>query len=123
MATKRLLAVLLAGVTALGLTACASAQLSAVTYDSNSFAPDSASTATSIATGHKAYSGSSNVDETGTKKYTTIAEKLKEQKGREIGVISSVNINHATPAAFCAHQASRRSYYEILRSIPSWLLW
>ena len=26
---------------------------SAVTYDSNSFAPDSASTATSIATGHK----------------------------------------------------------------------
>ena len=39
---------------------------SAVTYDSNSFAPDSASTATSIATGYKTYSGSINVDETGT---------------------------------------------------------
>lgn len=30
-----------------------------------------------------------------------------------VGVISSVNLNHATPAAFYAHQASRSSYYEI----------
>ena len=28
-------------------------------------------------------------------------------------MISSVNINHATPAAFYAHQASRNNYYEI----------
>ncbi|WP_295619958.1 alkaline phosphatase [uncultured Intestinimonas sp.] len=86
---------------------------SAVTYDSNSFAPDSASTATSIATGYKTYSGSINVDETGTISYETIAEKLRDQKDWEIGVITSVNLNHATPAAFYAHQASRSSYYEI----------
>ncbi len=86
---------------------------SAVTYDSNSFAPDSASTATSISTGHKTYSGSINVDETGTVAYETIAEQLKAQKDYKIGVISSVNLNHATPAAFYAHQASRNSYYEI----------
>jgi len=86
---------------------------SAVTYDSNSFAPDSASTATSISTGHKTYSGSINVDESGTIEYETIAEQLKAQKGWEIGVITSVNLNHATPAAFYAHQASRSSYYEI----------
>ena len=86
---------------------------SAVTYDSNSFAPDSASTATSIATGYKTYSGSINVDETGTKEYETIAEQLKAQKGYEIGVITSVNLNHATPAAFYAHQASRNDYYDI----------
>ena len=85
----------------------------AVTYDSNSFAPDSASTATSIATGHKTYSGSINVDETGTVEYETIAEQLKAQKGYEIGVITSVNLNHATPAAFYAHQASRNDYYDI----------
>ena len=85
----------------------------AVTYDSNSFAPDSASTATSIATGHKTYSGSINVDETGTIEYETIAEQLKAQKGYEIGVITSVNLNHATPAAFYAHQASRSNYYDI----------
>ena len=86
---------------------------SAVTYDSCSFAPDSASTATSIATGYKTYSGMINVDETGSVQYETIAEKLHEQKGWKIGVISSVNLNHATPAAFYAHQASRNDYYEI----------
>lgn len=86
---------------------------SAVTYDSNSFAPDSASTATSIATGHKTYSGSINVDETATKTYETITEKVHEQKGMKVGIISSVNLNHATPAAFYAHQASRNDYYDI----------
>ena len=86
---------------------------SAVTYDSCSFAPDSASTATSIATGYKTYSGMINTDETGTKTYETIAEKLHEQKDWKVGIISSVNINHATPAAFYAHQASRNNYYEI----------
>ena len=86
---------------------------SAVTYDACSFAPDSASTATSIATGKKTYSGMINVDITGAIPYETIAEKLHKQLGWKIGVISSVNLNHATPAAFYAHQASRNNYYEI----------
>ena len=86
---------------------------SAVTYDSCSFAPDSASTATSIATGKKTYSGMINVDESGATPYETIAEKLHAQKGWKVGVISSVNLNHATPAAFYAHQTSRNNYYEI----------
>ena len=86
---------------------------SAVTYDSNSFAPDSASTATSISTGHKTYSGSINVDETATVEYETITEKVHDQLGMKVGVITSVNLNHATPAAFYAHQASRNDYYDI----------
>lgn len=86
---------------------------SAVTYDSTSFCPDSASTATSLSTGHKTYSGTINMDETFTKSYETIAEQLKAQKGFKIGVVSTVNLNHATPAAFYAHQQSRGSYYEI----------
>ena len=92
---------------------------SAVTYDSNSFAPDSASTATSISTGHKTYSGSINVDETGTIEYETIAEQLKAQKGWEIGVITSVNLNHATPAAFYAHQKTRKNYYAIGKELAA----
>lgn len=48
-----------------------------------------------------------------SKEYETIAEKLKAQKGYKIGILSSVNLNHATPAAFYAHQASRSSYYDI----------
>ena len=86
---------------------------SAVTYDSNSFCPDSASTATSLSTGHKTYSGTINMDETGSTPYETITEKVHEQLGMSVGVISSVNLNHATPAAFYAHQASRNDYYEI----------
>ncbi|MGN8633014.1 alkaline phosphatase [Blautia sp. HCP3S3_G3] len=86
---------------------------SAQTYDSTSFCPDSASTATSIATGHKTYSGTINMDEKMETPYETIAEKLKDQLGYKIGILSSVNLNHATPAAFYAHQASRNSYYEI----------
>ena len=86
---------------------------SAQTYDSSSFAPDSSSTATSIATGNKTYSGRLNIDIGGFTKFETIAEKLKAQKDYKIGVVTSVNINHATPGAFYAHQTSRSEYYAI----------
>ncbi|MFA9466704.1 MAG: alkaline phosphatase [Velocimicrobium sp.] len=86
---------------------------SAQTYDATSFAPDSASTATSIFTGKKTHSGTINMDITKTKKYTTIAEQLKAQKGFKIGVVTTVNLNHATPAATYAHQPSRKNNYEI----------
>lgn len=87
---------------------------SVTTYDSTSFCPDSASTATSIATGYKTESGVINMCPwTRDVPYETIAEKLHSQKGYKVGVISTVNIDHATPAAFYAHQASRRNYYEI----------
>ena len=86
---------------------------SAKTYDSTSFAPDSASTATSISTGNKTYSGTINMDTSMTESFETITEKLKAQKNYKIGIITSVNLNHATPAAFYAHQPSRANYYEI----------
>ncbi len=86
---------------------------SATTFDSTSFCPDSASTATSISTGYKTYSSVINMDETKTIEYETIAEKLRDQLGYKIGVITTVNLNHATPAAFYAHQPSRNNYYEI----------
>ena len=87
---------------------------SVTTYDSTSFCPDSASTATSIATGHKTESGVINMCPwTRDVPYETIAEKLHKQRGYKVGVISSVNIDHATPAAFYAHQKSRKNYYDI----------
>ena len=49
----------------------------------------------------------------GSTSYETITEKVHEQLGWKVGIISSVNLNHATPAAFYAHQASRNDYYEI----------
>ena len=87
---------------------------SVTTYDSTSFCPDSASTATSIATGNKTESGVINMCPwTRDVPYETIAEKLHKQKSYKVGVVSSVNIDHATPAAFYAHQNSRKNYYQI----------
>ena len=87
---------------------------SVTTYDSTSFCPDSASTATSIASGEKTESGVINMTPwTRDVPFETIAEKLHKQKGYKVGVLTTVNIDHATPAAFYAHQASRKNYYEI----------
>ena len=83
------------------------------TQDSTSFCPDSASTATSLSSGFKTHSG---VIGMGVDKVTageTIAEKVKEQLGWKVGIISSVTLNHATPAAYYAHIASRNDYFEI----------
>ncbi len=83
------------------------------TFDSTSFAPDSASTATSLATGEKTYSGTINMNESFTVAYETIAEQVKSQLGYKVGIVSSVTLNHATPAAYYAHNESRNNYYEI----------
>jgi Alkaline phosphatase len=84
----------------------------ASTYDASSICPDSASTATSMATGNKTLSGVINMDPNKTVKYKTIAEMAKAS-GYKVGVISSVSIDHATPAAFYAHQPTRSNYYDI----------
>lgn len=83
------------------------------TYDSTSLCPDSASTATSLSTGKKTLSSVINMDETKTISYETITEKLKDQLGYKIGVVSSVNIDHATPGAYYAHVPSRGNYYDM----------
>ena len=84
------------------------------TYVSTSVCPDSASTATAIASGHRTASGVINVaPDDDAQTFETVAEKLKVQKGTRSGIVTSVNLNHGTPAAFYAHQPSRRNYYEI----------
>ena len=82
------------------------------TYDASSFCPDSASTATSIASGEKTLSGVINYDVTLTTPFKLVTEYAKEA-GYKVGVISSVSVDHATPAAFYAKQTSRNDYYEI----------
>ena len=82
------------------------------TYDLTSVIPDSASTGTALSTGYKTKSGVVGMDASGTNVYKSIAEMAKEH-GMKVGVISSVSIDHATPAAFYAHQPSRGNYYEI----------
>lgn len=90
----------------------------AMTFDATSFIPDSASTATSIASGYKTLSGVINMDISKTVKYTPISETLKSL-GYKVGVVSSVPLNHATPAAFYAKVDSRSKNYEIALQAPA----
>ncbi len=83
------------------------------TQDSTSFCPDSASTATSLSSGFKTHSGVIGMGVDKVSAGETIAEKVKQQLGWKVGIISSVTLNHATPAAYYAHIASRNDYYEI----------
>lgn len=82
------------------------------TYDASSFCPDSASTASSMAAGEKTLSGVINYDVTLTRPFKLITEYAKEAN-KKIGVISSVSVDHATPAAYYAKQPSRNDYYDI----------
>jgi len=95
------------------------------THDATSFAPDSASTATALSSGFKTWSGTIGLRPEGNKSGNkvenvntnnipkTIAERLKAEKGMKIGIVSTVTINHATPAAYYSHAPSRNDYYEI----------
>ena len=49
---------------------------------------------------------------------TSIAVWAKEA-GMKVGVASSVTVNHATPAAFYAHNPSRSEYYAVAKDMIS----
>lgn len=83
------------------------------TFDATSFCPDSASTATSLSSGYKTHSGTIGLGIDKQMVGKTIAEQVKQQKGWKVGLVSTVTLNHATPAAYYAHVPSRNSYYDI----------
>ncbi|MDR2477787.1 MAG: alkaline phosphatase [Treponema sp.] len=98
-------------VTKLGFTRFPVAGLT-TTYDAGTFITDSASAGTAIATGNKTLSGVINMDTGKTKQYKTIAEYAHEA-GMKVGIVSTVTLNHATPASFYAKVPSRSNYYDI----------
>ncbi|MBZ4649025.1 MAG: Alkaline phosphatase [Desulfomicrobiaceae bacterium] len=81
------------------------------TYSSESLITDSAAAATAMACGVKTYNAGLGVDPEG-KPVRTFAEMAKAA-GFKVGIVSTVSLDHATPAAFYAHQPSRKNYYEI----------
>ncbi|HPJ88493.1 MAG TPA: alkaline phosphatase [Thermotogota bacterium] len=86
------------------------------THAANAFITDSAAAGTALATGYKTNSGVIGFDPTLSNALETIAERVNSM-GWKVGVVSTVSIDHATPAAFYAHQASRSNYYEIARQL------
>ncbi len=76
---------------------------------------DSASSATSMSAGAKTYNGAINVTPDGAK-LKTVAHWAQDQ-GKAVGVVTSVPISHATPAAAYAHNVSRGDYQDIARDL------
>ncbi|QDT82919.1 alkaline phosphatase [Gimesia chilikensis] len=77
--------------------------------------PDSANTATSMTAGIKSYNNAINVDPTGAP-VMTIAHQA-QLDGYSVGVVTSVPITHATPAAAYAHNVSRNDYQDLARDL------
>ncbi|MGL4900976.1 MAG: alkaline phosphatase [Shewanella sp.] len=78
------------------------------------YVTDSAAAATALATGVKTYNGAVSVD-TQKQPLPTVLEKAKAL-GLSTGIAVSSQINHATPAAFLAHNDSRKNYDAIALS-------
>ena len=78
---------------------------------------DSSAAGTCLATGVKTKNGMLGLDED-TAHLVTIAEKLKAQ-GWGVGIMTTVAIDHATPASFYAHVPKRNQYYEIGKQLVS----
>lgn len=84
----------------------------ATTYSTSNGVTDSGAAGTALATGSKTKNGAIGVDSLNAP-LISIAERAK-QKGMKVGIATNVRINHATPASFYAHRASRNMGYEIL---------
>lgn len=82
------------------------------THCNNRLTTGSASAGTALATGHKTNVGRISKSPDAKEDYQSIAYKLKDA-GKRIGIITTVSIDHATPASFYANANYRKHYYHI----------
>ena len=88
----------------------------ATTYSASNPITCSSAAGTALATGSKTNNRMLGMDKDSLR-LTSIAYKIHEA-GYKVGVTSSVQVNHATPAAFYAHNVKRNNYYEIGKELP-----
>lgn len=89
----------------------------ATTYSRYNSVTCSAAAGTALATGTKTKNGTIGMDSLHQAPLYSVAVKAKEA-GKKVGITSSVSVDHATPAAFYAHQPNRSMYYEIGTDLP-----
>jgi alkaline phosphatase len=82
---------------------------------------DSAPAATAMSSGLKTFDGAIGYVGTSTvdpaKKPVKHAIEYAEELGKATGVVSTVQLSHATPAGFVAHNPSRNNYADIAREM------
>lgn len=83
----------------------------AKTHSADNFVTDSAAAGTALATGHKTNNGMIGQDPSG--KAVNSLLTLARNKGLATGLVVTKDITDATPAAFVAHQPSRKMAEEI----------
>ncbi len=87
------------------------------TYSSDNLITDSAAAGTALATGEKTSNGTIGMNADHTANLTSVATKAKGE-GYSVGILSTVSLDHATPAAFYAHEPRRSMYSEIAQWLP-----
>ena len=87
----------------------------ATTHSADNRVTDSSAAGTAIACGEKTNNSAIGIDPEG-KPVRSMAYDLKED-GYQIGIISTVAVNHATPGSFYASSNSRNDYYDISKQI------
>ena len=89
----------------------------ATTYSASNIITCSSAAATALASGYKANNGTVGIYPADSIPLRQISYKLKEL-GYKIGIMTSVTIDHATPACFYAHSKKRNNYFEIAMQLP-----
>ncbi|MBQ8889688.1 MAG: alkaline phosphatase [Bacteroidaceae bacterium] len=84
----------------------------ATTFSATNGVTDSAAAGTALATGNKTKNGALGVKKDLTTEINSVASWAKAN-GYRVGISTSVSIDHATPAAFYAHQGNRSNYYKV----------
>ncbi|MCL2197076.1 MAG: alkaline phosphatase [Treponema sp.] len=82
------------------------------THDAGTFITDSASAGTAIASGKKTLSGVINMDPGRKQNFKNLSQYVSES-GRKVGIVTTVTLNHATPASFYGSVPSRGDLYDL----------
>ncbi|MGL5683315.1 MAG: alkaline phosphatase [Marinifilaceae bacterium] len=85
---------------------------SVITHSSFNAITCSAAGGTAMSCGERTSNGTIGMDACHTRALTNIAQVARDN-GFGVGILTSVSIDHATPAAFFAHQPRRSMSYEI----------
>lgn len=101
------------------LMSCFPVNSNMTNYSASSYVTTSCAAATAMSTGFKTNNGIIGKSPDKKIAYENISQKVKNA-GFKVGILSSVMIDHATPASFYAHQNSRNMYYEISMELPNY---
>lgn len=88
----------------------------ATTYSASNMITCSSAAGTALSTGFKTKNHMLGVDPDTNDVYSIA--KFIHENGYKVGVMSTVTIDHATPASFYAHSAYRNDYYAIAAQLP-----